>query len=93
MIGIKGGEVELKRIVLVIILMAITLIMTGCVKRPETDMETKTIYYAQLIMPDGTIVEGECTYLCRHSNGWIEIYIDGVEYLTDKWRVVTWKGQ
>ena len=81
----------MKRIVLVAILVAIVLIMTGCVKTAETSVETKVICYAQLIMPDGTIVEGECTYLCRHSNGWMEIYIDGVEYLTDKWRAVIWK--
>ena len=81
----------MKRIVLVIIFVMIILIMTGCAKQAETSIEKKIIYYAQLIMPDGTIVEGECTYLCRHSNGWMEICIDGVEYLTDKWRAVTWK--
>lgn len=86
-----GGEVGLKRIILVTILVMIMLIMTGCAKQAETSTETKVICYAQLIMPDGTIVEGKCTYLCRHNNGWMEIYIDGAEYLTDKWRVVTWE--
>ena len=81
----------MKRIVLVIILVMSMLIMTGCAKQAWTSTETKVACYAQLIMPDGTIIEGECTYLSRYSSGWMEIYIDGVEYLTDKWRVVTWK--
>ena len=83
----------MKRIVLVVILVAIALVLTGCVKRAETDAETKVTYYAQLIMPDGTIVEGECTYSSRYSSGWMEIYIDGVKYMVDERRVVIWKGR
>lgn len=81
----------MKRIVLVIILMVIMLIMTGCAKQTETSAETKVTYYAQLIMPDGTIVEGECTYLNRHSTGWMELYIDDVKYRTDQRHVVIWE--
>lgn len=81
----------MKRIVLVTIFIAIMLIMTGCAKQAETSVETKATYYAQLIMPDGTIVEGECTYLVRSSSGWMEIHIDGVKYSADERRVVIWK--
>ena len=83
----------MKRIVLVTILMMIMLIMTGCAKLGETSVETKVTYYAQLIMPDGTIVEGECTYLNRHNTGWIELYIDDVKYQTDQRRVMIWEGR
>lgn len=82
---------ELKRIVLAIILVAIALIMTGCAKQAWTSTETKIVCYAQLIMPDGTIVEGECTYSCRYSNDWMEIHINDVKYFTNGWRVVIWK--
>lgn len=82
---------NLKRIVLVTILVMIVLIMTGCVKREDTSVETKVTCYAQLIMPDGTIVDGECTYLNRHSTGWMVLYIDNVKYSTDERRVVIWE--
>lgn len=82
---------NLKRIALVTILVMIMLIMTGCAKQAWTSTETKIACYAQLIMPDGTIVEGECTHSLRYSTGWMEIYIDGVKYFTDEWRAVIWE--
>lgn len=81
----------MKRIILITILAMIMLTMTGCATWGETSIKTKGTYYAQLIMPDGTIVEGKCTHLNRHSTGWIELYIDDVKYQTDQRRVVIWE--
>ena len=82
----------MKRIVLVAILVAIMLIMTGCVKRAETSTET-SISHAQLIMPDGTIIEGVLTGSLRYDSGWMTVTIDGVKYWTNQWRVVMWEGR
>ena len=83
----------MKRIALVAILAMIMLTMTSCATWGEISIKTKETYYAQLIMPDGTIVEGECTYLNRHSTGWMELYIDDVKYQMDQRRVVIWEGR
>lgn len=82
----------MKRVVLVVILVAIVSVLTGCVNRAETSTKT-SIAYAQLIMPDGTIIEGVLTDSLRYSGEWMTVTIDGVKYWTNLWRVVMWEGR
>lgn len=82
----------MKRIVLVTILVAIALVLTGCVNRAETSTKT-SITYAQLIMPDGTIIEGVLTGSLRYGSGWMTVTIDDVKYWTNPWRIVMWEGR
>ena len=67
-------------------LVAVALVLTECTSHTGTTEKRKK--YAQLVMPDGTIVEGEYIDSSRYSNGWSFFIIDGVTYWTNQLRVV-----
>ena len=46
--------------------------------------------FAQLIMPDGSIISGECTRRVRISSGYMLVTIDGIEYQCNELRIVLW---
>ena len=81
----------LKRIITVVLLVTVALVLTGCMSR--TDTAEKMEKYAQLVMPDGTIVEGKYTEVQRLSNGWVYIDIDGTTYWINSWRIALWEGR
>ena len=80
----------MKRIITVVLLVTVALILTGCVSRTNTGKEDLK-KYIQLIMPDGTIVEGEYMGGYRYDNGWGYYIIDGVTYWTNQLRLVIWE--
>lgn len=73
--------------VLVITLIFVALITTGC-NRSLVDM-TYTFNYAYIDMPDGSCIEGKVSSWLDYEDGdQIQLTIDGVTYLTDTTRVV-----
>ena len=81
----------MKRIFIMIVLVVVALVLTGCASRIDTAEKRKK--YAQLVMPDGTIVEGEFMGGERYSTGWCYYTIDGVTYWTDQLRLMIWEEQ
>ena len=72
----------MKKLVLMILVFAMVIIMTGCTNRQLID----TAYNfdrAQILLPDGTIVEGAVDGWRDFEDGdQIQIKINGVTYLT-----------
>lgn len=80
----------MKKIVLIFILILICLLITGCA--PTNNSTANTDYgMGMIIMPDGSIIKGECSNFVRVSGNWAIITIDGVTYSTNDWRIVRWK--
>lgn len=50
------------------------------------------VEYVQILMPDGTVISGECTnYFVYGPSGIVWVTIHGTEYCTHSSRVVEWK--
>ena len=80
----------MKKIILIFILIFICILITGCAStnKSTTDTEYGT---GMIIMPDGSIIKGECSNFIRISGNWAIITIDGVTYSANDWRIVRWK--
>lgn len=80
----------MKKIILIFILIFACLLITGCV---STNNSTANTEYGMgmIIMPDGSIIKGECSNFQRISSNWAIVTIDGVTYATNDWRIVRWK--
>ena len=80
----------MKKIIIIILCFMLCILLTGCTQVNKS--ENPTAYtYAMIIMPDGSIIEGECSAFTRMSSGYAMAKIDGVKYYTNEWRVVLWK--
>jgi uncharacterized protein YceK len=82
----------MKRIIAIILCCILCILLTGCtqVSKPENST-THTYTYAMIVMPDGSIIKGECSAFTRISSGFAMITIDGVKYYTNEWRIVLWE--
>ena len=78
----------MKKIILCIILASVLFILTSC---SDNDLSVKTERHAMIIMPDGSLIQGICTEFTRHSDNYMYVKVDDVEYYLDTWRIVTWK--
>ena len=80
----------MKKIVLIALCVIFCIMLTGCtqVSKPEGST-TRT--YAMLIMPDGSIIEGECSTFTRISSGYALAKINGIRYYMNEWRIVLWE--
>jgi len=79
----------MKKIILVVTLILTCLLIAGCT---STKTSTNTDYgMGMIIMPDGSIIKGECSNFCRISGDWALVTIDGVTYAASDWRIVRWK--
>ena len=78
----------MKRIILIFILIFTCLLITGCA---STNNSTEGIEMGMIIMPDGSIIKGECSNFIRISSNWAIITIEGVKYAANDWRIVRWK--
>ena len=78
----------MKKIILCIILVCVLSILTSC---SELDLSSKTECYAMIIMPDGSVIQGICTNISRHTNDYVHVRVDGIEYYLDSWRIVMWE--
>lgn len=83
----------MKKIVIITLCILLCFLLTGCnpqVSKPESSPITS---YAMIIMPDGSIIKGECTAFTRISSGYAVVKIDGITYYTNEWRLVIWENQ
>ena len=74
--------------ILVIILVGLLLLLTGCSATSTNSTNQKITKTAMIYMPDGSIVCGECESLLRISHNWQKLVIDGITYRVSDWRVV-----
>ena len=83
----------MKKIILIFILIFTCLLITGCASiNTSVETTTGTNYgMGMIIMPDGSIIKGECSNFIRISGNWAIITIDGVAYSASDWRIVRWK--
>lgn len=85
----------MKKIIIILLCIVMCFILSGCVARiykPEQESESSnSTTYAMIIMPDGSIIKGECTAFTRGSTGYGMVKIDGVKYYTNEWRIVIWE--
>lgn len=80
----------MKKIIIIILCFMLCILLTGCTQVNKSENPT-TYTYAMIIMPNGSIIEGECSAFTRMSSGYAMAKIDGVKYYTNEWRVVLWK--
>lgn len=66
--------------------LTLIMLMTGCNKQ-VVDL-TYSYSWAQLKMPDGTIVEGNVESWCDYEGDQLQVVIDGVTYLVHSSNVV-----
>lgn len=76
-----------KRIALIGLMILVILTFTACGELKNN----KITKYAQIILPDGTIIEGLYNDHESFSNGFIYIVIDGIGYWTHINRMVIWE--
>ncbi len=80
----------MKKIIVIILCFMLCILLTGCTQasRPEGS----TIHtYAMIIMPNGSIIKGECSTFTRISSGYAMAKIDGIKYYINEWRIVLWE--
>ena len=81
------GGFTMKKIIL-ILLVASTVLLTGCTNQVERVRELNNPgAMAMILMPDGSVVSGVCTERYHHSDGWQTRVVDGVKYRVDDWRI------
>lgn len=88
----------MKKIVIILLCIIMGVILSGCTiqvykseQEQESESSNSTTSYAMIIMPDGSIIKGECTSFTRISSGYAMIKIDGIKYYTNEWRIVIWE--
>lgn len=82
----------MKKIIVIMLCLMLCILLTGCTQVSVSKPEGSTTYTnAMIIMPDGSIIQGECTAFTRISNGYAMVKIDGVKYYTNEWRIVLWE--
>lgn len=80
----------MKKIILVALCVIFCIMLTGCIQVSKPEGST-THTYAMIIMPDGSIIEGECSTFTRVSSGYAFAKINGVKYYINEWRIVLWE--
>ena len=79
----------MKKILTVFVFALVSImLMTGCNKQ-VVDL-TYSYSYAQLRMPDGTIVDGKLNSWDDYEGDQLQVKIDGVTYLVHSSNVVLW---
>ena len=82
----------MKKIIIILLCIIMCVILSGCTTRVSKTESSSTVSYAMIIMPDGSIIQGECTAFTRGSTGYTMTKIDGVKYYTNEWRIVIWEN-
>lgn len=86
----------MKKIILILLCILMCIMLSGCVARvykpkQESEFSNSTTSYAMIIMPDGSIIQGECTTFIRISSGYAVAKINGIKYYANEWRIVIWE--
>lgn len=87
----------MKKIIIILLCIAMCIMLSGCTtvvykSEQESQSSNSTISYAMIIMPDGSIIKGECTAFTRISSGYAMVKINGIKYYTNEWRIVIWEN-
>ena len=83
----------MKKIIVIILCFILCILLAGCTRVSVSKPEGSTAYtHAMIIMPDGSIIQGECTALTRGSTGYAMVKINGVKYYANEWRIVIWEN-
>ena len=80
----------MKKIIIIILCLILCILLAGCTQVSKPEGST-TYTNAMIIMPDGSIIQGECTAFTRFSSGYAMVKIDGVKYYANEWRIVLWE--
>lgn len=80
----------MKKVIIILLCIIMCIMLSGCtpVSKPEG---STTHTYAMIIMPDGSIIKGECEDYMRYSNNWMQVQINGITYNLNDWRVTIYK--
>jgi outer membrane biogenesis lipoprotein LolB len=82
---------ERKAIAIIFMLILAVVLLTGCSANQPEPSKTNDPTYAMIRMPDGSIVQGLCSYM-RYGYCSAVVIIDGVRYQTGAENVVVvWK--
>lgn len=81
-----------KRLLILLVLIGLLFVFSGCNNKnlgeyKQTNGED-TVRYVMILMPDGTVVNGLCTYIHRFSGNWIIVTVNDITYRLNDWRVV-----
>jgi hypothetical protein len=83
----------MKKIIVIILCFILCILLAGCTPVSVSKLEGSTTYTnAMIIMPDGSIIKGECESFIRISSSYAMVKIDGVKYYTNEWRIVLWEN-
>ena len=78
-----------KKITLIFCLLFTLFLLSSCteptVEKTAELMNSQS--QAMILLPDGSVVKGTCTFRVRHSGNWITLIIDGMKYRVNDWRV------
>jgi hypothetical protein len=88
---LKGGEQSVKHwwiyaavaVVFIVILIVVTVNSAGERKREDRKI------YASIVLPDGSIISGECDGYSRNDR-YITVYMADKVYKVSDWRVAIW---
>ena len=81
----------MKKIIIITLCILLCFALTGCAIQVSKPESSSAISHAMIIMPDGSIIKGECTAFTRISSGYAVAKIDGIKYYTNEWRIVIWE--
>lgn len=86
----------MKKIIIIVLCIVMCIILSGCTVRvykseQESESSNSIISYAMIIMPDGSIIKGECTAFTRISSGYAVVQINDIKYYANEWRIVIWE--
>lgn len=85
----------MKKIIIILLCITICIVLSGCtirVSKQESESSGPTTSYAMIIMPDGSIIKGNCSAFTRGSTGYAMVKINGVKYYANEWRIVIWEN-
>ena len=80
----------MKKIIIILLCITMCIMLSGCTYKQESESSKSITSYAMIIMPDGSIIQGECTACTRISSGYAVVKINGVKYYANEWRIVIW---
>ena len=82
----------MKKIIVIMLCFMLCVLLAGCTRVSVSKSEgSTTCTYAMIIMPDGSIIEGECSTFKRISSGYALVKINGIRYYANEWRIVLWE--
>lgn len=83
----------MKKIIIILLCIVMCIILSGCTMRQVYKLESdSSTTYAMIIMPDGSIVKGECTAFTRISSEYAMVKINDIKFYTNEWRIVIWEN-